>query len=451
MRAALYLRASTEHQRYSTSNQAEALHRYAERAGMTIVASYEDDGRSGLDLNGRPSLRQLLQDVLTPGCDFRAVLVLDVSRWGRFQDVDESAYYEFMCRRAGVNVVYCAEPYIEADHPMAAVFKTVKRAMAAEYSRELSGKVLAGHHRLVRDGFSQGGLPSVGLRRFLVGASGEPKGELARGQRKSIATDRVVLVPGPPEEVAIVRRIFRLCAEDGLGAIQIAKTLNREGAKTPWGSPWNAPHLKYLLTNEKYAGVNVFGRTTGLLKTRRRRTMPETWTRCEGAFEPVVSPDLFAQAQGALAAKRNDRSDAVMLAQLAALYAKTGDLSGALINRQTDMATLNSYKSRFGSLTKAYALVGYHRKSGAPRRPPGKPPRFEREELAMLLMASLGRNGQLSSTIIESDPLMPSVGTFVRAFGSLRKAYVAIGYQSQASPQRPAWQFPALGTNEGSV
>jgi hypothetical protein len=32
------------------------------------------------------------------------ILVLDVSRWGRFQDIDESAYYEFLCRRAGMQV-----------------------------------------------------------------------------------------------------------------------------------------------------------------------------------------------------------------------------------------------------------------------------------------------------------------------------------------------------------
>jgi hypothetical protein len=30
---------------------------------------------------------------------FDVILVYDVSRWGRFQDADESAYYEYLCKR----------------------------------------------------------------------------------------------------------------------------------------------------------------------------------------------------------------------------------------------------------------------------------------------------------------------------------------------------------------
>jgi hypothetical protein len=46
-----------------------------------------------------------------PNADFSIVLVYDVSRWGRFQDADESAYYEYRCRRAQIAVHYCAEPF----------------------------------------------------------------------------------------------------------------------------------------------------------------------------------------------------------------------------------------------------------------------------------------------------------------------------------------------------
>lgn len=37
--------------------------------------------------------------------------VYDVSRGGRFQDTDESAHYEFLCRRAEIAVPYCAEQF----------------------------------------------------------------------------------------------------------------------------------------------------------------------------------------------------------------------------------------------------------------------------------------------------------------------------------------------------
>jgi hypothetical protein len=81
--------------------------------------------------------------------------------------------------------------------------------MAAEYSRELSTKVFAGQCRLIEHGFRQGGAAGFGLRRRLIDQGGVPKTELARGEHKSIQTDRVVLVPGPPEEVALVQWMYR--------------------------------------------------------------------------------------------------------------------------------------------------------------------------------------------------------------------------------------------------
>ena len=108
---------------------------------MQVVRTFVDEGRSGLSLQNRPGLQALLAAVTLAPCAFRAIVVYDVSRWGRFQDVDESAFYEYLCRRAGVTVVYCAEPFCNDGSPMQALLKHIKRIMAAEYSRELSVKV----------------------------------------------------------------------------------------------------------------------------------------------------------------------------------------------------------------------------------------------------------------------------------------------------------------------
>ena len=105
--AAAYVRMSTEHQQYSTSNQLDMIKEYAKRRGMTIAKVYSDEGKSGLNIQGRDSLSQMIQDVQNEELHFSCILVYDVSRWGRFQDADESAYYEYVCRRAGVAVHYC--------------------------------------------------------------------------------------------------------------------------------------------------------------------------------------------------------------------------------------------------------------------------------------------------------------------------------------------------------
>ena len=82
--AAEDVRMSTDHQQYSTENQAEAIRQYASRRGIEIVRTYADEGKSGLTIEGRPALQRLLRDVQSGVADFTAILVYDVSRWGRF-------------------------------------------------------------------------------------------------------------------------------------------------------------------------------------------------------------------------------------------------------------------------------------------------------------------------------------------------------------------------------
>src|ERR1700724_1155427 len=208
-RAAEYVRMSTAHQKYSTENQAEAIRQYAARRGLEIVRRYADEGKSGLRLDGRDALKQLIDDVQSGTADFKTILVYDVSRWGRFQDADESAYYEYICKRAGISVQYCAEQFENDGSPVSTIVKGVKRAMAGEYSRELSAKVFTGQCRLIELGFRQGGPPGYGVRRRLIDQAGTAKGELTRGEHNSIQTDRVVLVPGPADEVDTVRWMYR--------------------------------------------------------------------------------------------------------------------------------------------------------------------------------------------------------------------------------------------------
>src|SRR5258705_4180636 len=112
------------------------------------------------------------------------ILVYDFSRWVRFQDADESAYYEYVCRRVGIQVAYCAEQFENDGSPVSTIVKGVKRAMAGEYSRELSAKVFAGQCRLIELGFRQRGPAGYRLRRRLIDSQGARKAELSRGEQK---------------------------------------------------------------------------------------------------------------------------------------------------------------------------------------------------------------------------------------------------------------------------
>ena len=129
-KAAAYVRMSTEHQQYSTNNQMDIIREYAKHREFEIVKVYSDEGKSGLNIQGRDSLAQVIADVEAGRAEFGTILVYDVSRWGRFQDADESAYYEYICKRAGIAVHYCAEQFENDGSPVSTIVKGVKRAMA---------------------------------------------------------------------------------------------------------------------------------------------------------------------------------------------------------------------------------------------------------------------------------------------------------------------------------
>ena len=350
---------STEHQQYSTENQGEAIRQYAGRRGFVIVRTYTDAGKSGLRIDGRDALKQLIRDVETGNADFNAILVYDVSRWGRFQDADESAYYEYICRRASIEVHYCAEQFENDGSPVSTIVKSVKRAMAGEYSRELSAKVFIGQCRLIELGCRQGGPAGFGLRRMLRDASGARKGVLHRGEQKSIQTDRVILVPGPQEEVELVRWMYQTFVEDKITESRLAAMLNEREVTTDLQRAWTQSTVHQVLTNEKYVGNNVYNRMSFKLKKKRVANPREMWIRGDGAFESIVSLDLFMKAQEVIHARSRKYTDEELLVHLQKLLDTEGRLSGLIIDGADGMASSSVYRTRFGSLLRAYKLLSY--------------------------------------------------------------------------------------------
>jgi len=357
--AAAYVRMSTEHQQYSTANQMDRIREYAARRGFEIVETFADEGKSGLNIKGRESLQQMIASVTEGRVVFRAILAYDVSRWGRFQDADESGYYEYICRRAGISVHYCAEQFENDGSPTSNIIKSVKRSMAGEYSRELSTKVFQGACRLIQMGYKQGGMAGYGLRRLLVDQEGKPKQILAIREHKSLITDRVKLVPGPPEEQAVVRWMFDVFVNSGWTEGEIAADLNRRGILTDLGRPWTRGVVHQILTNEKYIGNNVYHRTSCKLKRKHVRNPRDMWVRSDSAFDGIVDAGVFSRAGEIVLARARRFTDDELLSRLREVFAQHGRVSGILIDEQSDMPSSTVYRHRFGSLVRAYELIGY--------------------------------------------------------------------------------------------
>ncbi|MEJ8839367.1 recombinase family protein [Ramlibacter sp. AN1133] len=355
IRAAQYIRMSTDAQDLSPEMQTNAISAYADREGFSVVETYLDAGRSGLTLQNRPAMKRLLEDAVRPGRPFDAILVYDVSRWGRFQDTDASAYYEYHCRMHGVDVRYVQEPFTQFDSPLVALLKGMKRVMAAEYSRELGVKTRAGQGIAMAHGFHMGSLPPLGIGRVAVAKQSGMQRPLAANEHKSSRGEHLKWVRGPDQEVGLVQRIFRLYTDGDMSVPEIARLLHREGRLASSGRPFTQNMLYRMLRCEAYVGDFVWGRCDAL--KHRRDENHERFQRVKGSVESILQRDVWEAAR----VKRTQRVGAArgkgtLLADLLEALQSNPKLTAS------DLVSLGcacraTYVNAFGSFAAAVALL----------------------------------------------------------------------------------------------
>ncbi|BDS27020.1 serine recombinase [Enterobacter asburiae] len=360
VRVAQYLRMSTDHQQYSLHNQSEYIKDYAEKNNMEIAYTYDDAGKSGVSIIGRHSLQQLLSDVEQKKIDIQAVLFYDVSRFGRFQNSDEAAYYSFLFERNGVDLIYCSEPIPTKDFPLeSSVILNIKRSSAAYHSRNLSEKVFIGQVNLIKLGYHQGGMAGYGLRRLLVDENGIAKEILGFRKRKSIQTDRVILIPGPKNEIKIVNSIYDLFIDDNMPEFIIAERLNEQNIPAENGTLWTRAKIHQILTNEKYIGNNIYNKTSSKLKSRLVKNPKNEWVSCDKAYKPIISKKKYNKAQEIIQLRSVHLTNEELLEKLKQKLESNGKLSGFIIDEDDTGPSSSVYRTRFGGLLRAYTLIGY--------------------------------------------------------------------------------------------
>lgn len=439
VRAAEYVRMSTERQEYSIPYQQAANAAYAASHHYQIVRKYSDEGASGLTLAGRPGLRKLLEDALCADRTFDVILVYDVSRWGRFQNPDQAAHYEFLCHQAGVRIEYCAEPFDNDGSPSSGLLKHLKRAMAAEYSRELSARIIRARRSLAEQGFWVGGVPPFGYRRELFDASGHSYGVMETGDWSWNTRLHARLVLGPSAEVEAIRRVFFLYLEPGGTQRGVARQLNAEGVITQRGGPWSQATVRHVIDNQTYCGRLIQCRSSGVLgePLKLRQTSTATWVVQEDAIPAIVSRARMAAAQRKRHALAYNPSDQELLAEIEALIARHGRLTEAVL-RRSGRWSYGVYRRRFGGIQDMRSRFGLARPRTSEARAQAiqmaHASRVARgmvrsdEDLLKILRELLGKHGRLTTRIIEENPSTPNAYTFVRRFGGLANAYALVGY-----------------------
>lgn len=317
MRVALYLRRSTtDLQPDSLAAQDELLRSYARRNGHAVVATYRES-KSGRFIDARSEFLRMIAEVKR-GPSFEAILVRDVSRWSRADNLDEGAFYEWICRSRKIDVIFVEEAFGPDGSPYAMLMKAMKRFMAAEFVRERQLLIERANSRHAANGYWVVGQPPYGLKRVLVDDKGAVVADLAPGDRKILANQRVKLSLGADGEVDAVRRMFEMYAA-GTTFKQIAAALNDAGITTSRGNAWNDAAIGYMLHNELYAGNMVYRLRRSGRRSVTRSLDPESprVIRCENAHPAIVTRDLWLSVQRRLEQTSSRKNDAQLTDQLA--------------------------------------------------------------------------------------------------------------------------------------
>jgi DNA invertase Pin-like site-specific DNA recombinase len=361
VRAAAYVRMSTENQRYSTGHQLTEIHNFANEHDIAIACVYSDEGLSGLEIKKRVGLKRLISDVVKHRASYSKILVYDVSRWGRFQDIDQSAFYEYLCRMNGVDVIYCAETFQNDQGSLSSVMKALRRVEAADFSRDLSAKMWKCQCNLARRGYVQGGTPRYALKHVLVRDDRKPIKSLKRRTKGKLDGYHVELAPGPKKEVRLVREVFRRYVKLDQSIKEIATYLNLKGHRTRAGYPWNGSKIGFLLSEEQYIGTLTYNKASEKLQGRTMQNDRSEWIRVPNAFPAIVEPALFEAAQKKRSRGREpwDRTDEELLLALRRFLAKHGHITQDAMREFGGVPPYSAYLRRFGSMLKVYRMIGY--------------------------------------------------------------------------------------------
>jgi len=360
MNVALYIRRSTNErlQAESLKVQEQILRAYAREHGMTVVEEFVDSA-SGTSTKHRAAFLRMVETI-THRAPFEAVLVRDVSRFGRFFDVDEGAFFEVLFLGHGVRTIYCEEAFGADTSPMACLVKGVRRVMASEYSRDKSRLVRYGQSRTTRLGFHAGGPPPYGMRRVMVTPGGRTVGSLKPGEWKALSNYRVRLVPGDPKAVATVRRIFDLYDREGLGVTAIAAALNRAGIASSQGKRWYEPAVADVLTNSRYAGLGFYRpRRKGLSDPLPASQVEDLTVRDAPGPQPMIDMAQFRRVEARMEGLTRHRSDEQLAMQAREAFERHGSVEPRMLQRVPGCCSWGTLKTRFGRGVEEALEVAY--------------------------------------------------------------------------------------------
>ncbi len=251
-RGLFYTRDSQGHSEFAPPQYVAWAQREAKRLGVefagvpaTITAMIEHNlsiqGDLYLDygISGNQMSRPGLDTLRRRAIEDLGVTHLFIPRRDRIARPDnplDALSIEFELRSAGLTLVLMdqiLEPLPRGKRVGLADLLTgvIDYDSSGKFRRELAEKLIHAKIKLAERGFSIGGEPVYGFRRWLVAPDGSRKRELEEGEIVKMTGHHVIWLPTAEHEMEVVRRILDLI--ETTPATQVARILNDEGIASP--------------------------------------------------------------------------------------------------------------------------------------------------------------------------------------------------------------------------
>lgn len=276
MKCVLYPRVSTEMQvdGFSLDGQRNSLKRFADREEMIMVDIYEDAGKSGKSIEGRPAFKKMLSDIEN-GLQIDYILVYKLSRFGR-NAADILNSLEFI-QSYGINLI-CIEEGIDSAQASGKLLISVLSAVAEIERENIIEQTMNGRKEKARQGGWNGGFAPYGY--YL--------------KEKNLFIQE--------EEAEAIRIIYDKFANTEMGYGGVAQYLNLQGIKKIQRqngklNEWSGSLVRQILDNPVYCGKIAFGRRAKEkikgTKNQYRQAWQEDYIVAEGKHEAIVSEELW--------------------------------------------------------------------------------------------------------------------------------------------------------------
>lgn len=303
LRVTYYARVSTDkdEQVHSLGAQIQYYDAFiSQNPNWTFVEGYIDEGLSGTSVAHRDAFKKMIADAQLQKFDL--ILTKEISRFSR--NTLDSIRYTQELLRFGVGVFFQSDNIITLA-PDAELRLTIMSSIAQDEVRKLSERVRFGFKRSIEKGVVLGN-------------------DCIWGYRKD--KGRLVIDEG---QAQIVRIIFDLYANEGLGIRRVADELSRLGYLNTRGRPFSFSTVRNVLENPKYKGYYCGNKTVKLdyRLSERKEIDPKDWVlyKDEEAVPPIVSEELWEKANRILR-KRSEQYRSEQEASPNARYSYSGKL-----------------------------------------------------------------------------------------------------------------------------